>query len=243
MSSRSNDVIISLRIPRKLSESFDRLNKLMKISKSDFIRACIEKLCKDNQIYLKYAEKVKEYIQAIKSVMSKVSSDKIILENGSWETASNEAILMLCDLFLRYSDKVFDTWFKILVDFGLADENQREKAREDTIEGLIEIEDIGFILSKTKAPIEVEELIVEEFWWDQLETKRISLLLAMKRSLEKFSAEALINEVIAKTSKIEKEKTIIVVDAKGEFKRSGSVIITPVEYETISKIKRKTEKR
>jgi len=242
MHDKSNDVIISVRVPKELSRSFDRLSKLMKINKSDFIRACIEKLCKDNQIYLDHAEKVKEYIQAIKSAMSKVSSDKIIVENGSWENASDEAILMLCDLLLKYSNRVFDMWFKILVDYGLADESQREKARENTDEGLIGVEDIGFILSKVKAPIEVEELITEEFWWDELEMKKISLLLATKKSIEKFSAETLINEVITRTSKIEKEKTIIVVDAKGEFKRSGSIIITPVEYELISKIKRQTEK-
>jgi len=239
MSHTSNDVTISVRISRELSTSFDRLSKLMKINKSDFIRTCIEKLCKDNQMYLEHAEKVKEYIETIKLAMSKIPPEKIIVKNGSWKTMKDETILMLCDLLLRWSERAFDAWFETLIDYGLANENDREKAREDTLEGLIKIEDIGFILSKVKAPIEVETLITEEFWWDDLEMKRTSLLLGIKKAIEKFSVETLIDEVITRTSRIEKEKTVIVVDAEGEFKRSGSVIITPAEYEKLSKIKEK----
>jgi len=83
---------------------------------------------------------------------------------------------------------------------------------------------------------DVKELIEEELWWDELEIKRVSLLLATKKAIEKYSAEKLVDEVIERTSEREGEPTVIVVNAKGEFKRSGSTIVTPAEYKKISEI-------
>jgi len=232
----SKGMTISVRISKEVADSFDKLSKLMQINKSDFLRVCIEKLCKDNQLYLEHTYKEKEYIEMIKVAMSKISPEKIIVENGSWETVKDVAILMLCDLLFKYSE-VFDTWFGILVDYGLLDKNSKGTLREEFSEGLIQLEDIGFILSPTRGPADVEELIIQDFWWDELETKRISLLLATKTAIEMSSAEAIISEVVARTSKIEREPTIIVLDAQGKFKRSGAVIITPAEWEKVSKRK------
>lgn len=233
------DVTVSARIPQQLSDKFDKLSELMKVNKSDFIRACIEKLCKDNRLYLEHIDKVKTYIESIKSAMSKISHKKIIVENGSWKDMNDVTIVMFCDLMFRYSSEVFDAWFDILVNYGLVQERDKNEVREEFSDGLIGIGDIGFILSSVHPITEVEELINEPLWWDELETKKISLLLATKKAIGRFSAEAIIDKVIDATSRFEGEPTVIVLDAQGEFKRSGAVIITPAECEKVSHRKSK----
>jgi len=229
-------VTYSVRLPKKVAESFEKISELMQINKSDFLRACIEKLCNDNKLYLDHADKVRYYIDYIRDRMSKISRNKIIVENGSWETASDISILMLCDLLFQWTDEVFNLWFNTLVSYKLLDKEDFPDVKKYYSDGLILVEDIGFILSSSRVQTDVKELIEEELWWDELEIKRVSLLLATKKAIEKYSAEKLVDEVIERTSEREGEPTVIVVNAKGEFKRSGSTIVTPAEYKKISEI-------
>ena len=242
MSSIGKGVTFSVRLPKATADAFDRISQLMQINKSDFLRVCVEKLCRDNKLYLDHVDKVQQYISFIKTKMSRIPTEKIIIENGSWETASEVAILMLCDLMFVWSEKIFNLWFSIMKEYGLAKEGDKSKWRETFSNGLVLIEDIGFLLSPTRIATDVEELIKNEFWWDELEIKKISLLLAVKRAIEKYSAENLVDEIIKKASKEEQEPTVIIIDAKGRFKRSGSVIVTPAEIEKLSKIKRQNSK-
>ena len=233
----SKGATISTRLTQKTGEAFDRLSELMQINKSDFVRICVEKLCKDNRIYLEHMEKTKQYSDFIRREMAKISEDMIVVKDGSWKTVTDNALLMLCDLLFRWSSKVFDTWFSVLVEYGLTEGSRRDAAKEEFEDGLIALEDIGFILSSMKAAVDIEALIEDEKWWDEIEVKKASLLLATKQAIQKYSAEYIIKEVLERTAKYEQEPTIIVVDAAGKFKRSGSIIKTPAEYEKASKIK------
>ena len=235
--SASKDVTISVRLTKETADSFDKLSNLMQINKSDFLRVCVEKLCKDNKIYLEHVDKIKQYSRFIKAEMSKISEDMIVVKDGSWKTVNDNALLMFCDLLFIWSSKVFDTWFDILVEYGLADVGDKRIAKDRFGDGLIELEDFGFILSPAKITVDVEALIEEEKWWDEIEFKRISLLLATKRAIEKYSAEYIVKEVLDRTAKVEQEPTKIVVDAAGRFKRSGTRIVTPAEYEKVSKLR------
>lgn len=237
MESVSKGMTYSVRLSKTMANAFDRLSKLIQINKSDFLRVCIEKLCKDNRLYLDHIDKVKQYTEYIRTEMSRISSKKIVVENGSWETTKEVSILMLCDLLLRWTDEVFDSWFNVMLDYGLIDKDDKSEAKQTFSDGLIFVEDIGFILSPTRIATDVKALIEDDVWWDDLETKRVSLLFATKMAIENHSAEKLVDCVIKRTSKEEGEATIILVDAKGGFKRSGSIILTPAEYEKISKVR------
>lgn len=233
----SKGMTISIRLTEETADSFDKLSELMQINKSDFVRACVEKLCKDNRIYLEHMDEMKQYGDFIRAEMSKISEEMIVVKNGSWETAKDNALLMFCDLMFMWSEKVFDAWFNILVEYGLSEINYKGTAKEELSDGLIQLEDFGFILSPAKIAIDPEELIEDDKWWDEIEFKKASILLATKQVIEKYSAEYIVKEVLDKTAKAKQEPTIIVVDAAGKFKRSGSVIVTPAEIEKVSKMK------
>lgn len=234
--SASKDVTISVRLTKETADLFDKLSGLMQINKSDFLRVCVEKLCRDNRLYLEHVDKIKQYSKFIKAEMSKISEDMIIVKDGSWKTVNDNALLMFCDLLFVWSNKVFDTWFNILVEYGLADVDYKIKMKDQFSDGLIELEDFGFLLSPTKITVDAEALIEQQKWWDEIEFKRISLLLATKRAIERYSAEYIVKEVLDRTAKVEQEPTKIVVDAAGRFKRSGTRIVTPAEYEKVSKL-------
>jgi len=237
MESVSRGVTQSVRLPKKTAISFDRISELMQINKSDFLRVCIEKLCKDNKLYLENADKIEQYIELFRTEMSKISEKKIIVQNGSWKTTKDVSILMLCDEMVRWSDKVLNACFEIFVENELADEDSKATFEEDYDNGLILVEDIGFLLSPTRTVADPEVLIEAEIWWDDLETKKIVLLLATKKVIEEYSADKLVDDVINESSKEAKEPTIIVVDAEGKFRRSGSALLTPVDCIAVSKLK------
>ena len=237
--SESKSVTVSVRLKPETGDAFEKLSDLMQVNKSDFVRICVEKLCKDNKIYLEHMDKMKEISDFIRAEMSKISEDMIVVKEGLWKDVDDNALLMFCDLLFRWSNKVFDTWFNILVDYGLTKIEKRDAVREEFEDGLIQLEDFGFILSPAKIAVDIEALIEDEKWWDDIEVKKTSLLLATKQAIEKYSAEYILKDVLERTAKYEQEPTVIVVDATGRFKRSGSIIMTPAEYEKVSKIKDK----
>jgi hypothetical protein len=70
-------------------------------------------------------------------------------------------------------------------------------------------------------------------WADDLELKKTSLVITMKKAIEENSARTLIEDVIEKASRETKTKMKIAIDLTGKFTRTLQGIDSPVQIEEI----------
>ena len=92
---------VSVRIEDDLIRSFEVVSNLLNISKSDFLRACIEKLSFDNNALIDHYPKMSEYVQYIKNELAKLPSDMIEVINGTWADVNDKIIVIFCDEFWK----------------------------------------------------------------------------------------------------------------------------------------------
>lgn len=223
--------VVSVRLNPEISEQFDTVCKLFKLGKADFLRECIEKLCDENDLLTQNYKKNKEYIEFIRKSLSKLPKNKIEIENGSWENAKDMAIITLCDEIWSSSKKVWDCWNEICSDYIFYDVDGDEVKEFVIRRTLFDLGDIGLLLAGSKTSIDISYLLGEGDWGDTIELKKVSLLLAVKKAIEKYTAKEVINDALNGASKECGSPLRLVVDAKGEFKRSGDSLVSPVGFE------------
>jgi len=226
--------IVSIRLESNLFECFDQLSKATQFNKSEFLRECIEKLCKDNIFYLAHYQKIKQYIDDIQKEMIKLPENLVKIENGTWNTMKDISWFMLCDFLFHYSEKVFNAWLEICAENNIIFYNEDgEPIIEYLEEDLFDLEDILFLITPQKQAINIKELISDSQWTDEVENKKISLLLAVRKAIQEHTALNIINEAITRIAEEEGTMVRIKIDAEGKFSKSGTTLITPVEYEKI----------
>ena len=66
------DTVISVRISRDLADKFDQICKYYNMGKTEFLEACINKLCNQNEIILEYYPKISVFVNEIKKFIQKI---------------------------------------------------------------------------------------------------------------------------------------------------------------------------
>lgn len=232
---------ISVRIDENLMKHFDAVANMIQINKSDFIRCCIQKICKDNKILLDHYDKVPEYIAFVKDQVSRLPKDIIEVKNGSWKDVKESTMLLLFDEFWKTSPAVFDAWKQILNEYNITtieDIDTFEKAKET--DGLLRFDSIVMLMAEKSGqmePVDVPLLLGESDWVDCVEVDRITLSYACKKALEKLSAIAIVKDYLdSERVRSESGPRRVVIDASGVFRRSGAVLYLPIDT-----VERKTD--
>ena len=117
--SQSKLTTVSVRVEEDLLNRVETVSNLLSISKSDFLRACLEKLCRDNRILVEHENKVAEYACYVKEEFSKLPADLIEIKNGTWNDLSESTITMLCDELWKWSEAVYNFWVEFTGDYSL----------------------------------------------------------------------------------------------------------------------------
>jgi len=238
MVKKSKMTTVSVRIEDELMKRLDAITNIIPINKSGFIRSCLEKLCNDNQMLIDHHHKVDKYIDFIRNELSKLLTDMIVVKNGSWKEVKESTILILCDELWGTSKIIFDNWSKLLDKYDLKTEIT-DSSEDGEPRSLLDLGSIALLLVEKAGQVEqpdIQLLISEEDWTDDLEMHRVSLSYACKKAFEKQSPQKIIREYLEKESARKKEgPQRLVIDAKGRFRRSGSLLYLPVDTEEIPK--------
>lgn len=228
---------ISVRLADDLLSKFDAVTRILPLGKSDFIRACIQKLCEDNELLVDHSHKVDQYLESIKKEISKLPENMLIVRNGSWKDVSNSTILILCDELWKTSKSVFSEWQKLTGNYEIKHEHIPDFAAAEESDGLLDLGAIALLATKKKTSIEPTDLLLfleDELWSDQFEISRISLSYSVNKVLEQKLAEKVIRDYIKSEERTKRVKPLRVsIDAKGEFRRSGGLLYLPVKTEKI----------
>jgi len=225
--------VVSVRLTPKVYEEFSKVCGLLQLNKADFLRGCIEKLCYENEIILKHHDKTEEYIEFIKNEFSKLPRDKIEVENGSWDTVEDVSIFIFFVELWSSSEKVWNCWYDTFGDYEFFDE-EGEEVKGFRESHLFDPIDIGLLLVKRKTGIDIPDLLEADIWCDTIENKKISLVMAVKNAIEKFSAEDVLNDSLKRISREFGAPVKAIVNAKGEFKRTGDFLLSPVKFEPLA---------
>jgi hypothetical protein len=165
--------------------------------------------------------------------MLTVPNELLEIRNGSWDTANELAIIVLADTLWSDSNRFWDCWERLCEEYEIEFEDSEGKIEEFTGETLLTLEDLGMLLADQPIRIEVSDLLKEEMWADDLELKKTSLVITMKKAIEENSARTLIEDVIEKASRETKTKMKIAIDLTGKFTRTLQGIDSPVQIEEI----------
>lgn len=230
---------MSVRVEEELMKQVDKVTSIIPMNKSDFLRSCLEKLCRDNKMLLDHYDKFPEYIEFIKNELRKLPENMIRITNGSWDNVKESTILIICDLLWQSSEIVFDNWKKLVDKYGLTRERKGEdmsdfsKVKESN--GLLALEDIVFVFAEKSGQVERVDLpllLNETNWIGQVEADMISLSYAVKTAFEDTRARVIIKKFLEKAEEEDQEEHLrLVIDAKGGFRRSGYVLHLPVYTE------------
>ena len=241
---RSNEVLgmvkqttISVRLSDDLLKKFDAVTKIIPLSKPDFIRGCIEKLCDDNEILVDYHQKTKEYLEFIKAELSKLPQDLVIVKNGSWKDVKDSTMFILCDEFWRASKAVFTHAQKLSEKYDIDHEEIQDFSTAEESEGMLDLEDIALLVTEktiTIEPLDIPDFVSEDFWSDDTEISKVTLSYATRKAIEEKSAEKIVKDYLQSEEKRAKEKLLrLVIDARGEFRRAGNQLYMPVFTEIV----------
>ncbi len=230
---------ISARVEEDLLVLFDRVAEALSINKSDFLRACLDKLCHDNRILLDHCDKVPRYLAFIKNELKSLPPDLIRIKNGSWDDLKDSVILLLCNDLWQSSRVVFNKWKELADRYNIFRELEEEEITEfsqaQDSEGLFSLEAIVFVLAEKSGQVErtdLQVLLSKKYWLSGIEADIVSLSYAVKEALESQPAQVLIRKFL---EIVEEEKgdapMRIVIDATGGFSRSGYTLHLPISYE------------
>jgi metal-responsive CopG/Arc/MetJ family transcriptional regulator len=224
---------ISVRIEDELLKELETVSKIMCISKSDFLRACIVKLCSDNQPVLDHTPRMNEYIEFIKNETAKLPSDMVVVEHGTWKDVKESTIIMMCDELWKKSDLIYDEWIKFMDEY---DYEPRPKIKRE--EGLLSIASIAMITAKKSgiiSGIDIIGIINNPTWSESVEFDKIALAYSTKKAIEEKTAKEVFNSYLVKESAEHGEKHRLVIDARGTLRRSGTYLYLPVDTEPVKK--------
>ena len=228
---------ISVRLTDDLLNKFDAVTKIMPLNKSDFVRGCIQKLCGDNKLLIDHSHQVDQYLEFVKKEISKLPENMILVRNGSWRDVSNSTILILCDEFWRTSKSVFKEWQKLEKKYAMEHEEVSNFSDAVKSEGLLDLEDIALMTTKKTTSIELSDipfLLQQGMWSDSTEIKRVSLSYAVRQALAKASAKKVAEEYLKSEETRRNMKPLrVIIDAQGEFRRSGGLLYLPAFTEKI----------
>jgi len=225
---------LSIRIGPEMYFSFNKACEILGLDKSDFLKTCVEKLVDSNRIFLDNMDKVQPALDYLRVELSKLPSNLVLVDNGTFEQIKDVALYILCDELFRTSEKVWLSWKELVDSYALELEISKG-------ENMFEVEDLGmFALPSEKSvdAIDIIQHVFSDLWTNQLELKNIILLLSTVDAFKKFSAtevvkEALEYEASTCTKKLPSDKHIIVIDARGKIKRKGETLIIPAGIEHI----------
>lgn len=229
---------VSVRVEKELLHRLDTVTTIIPISKSDFLRTCLEKLCDDNQILVDHSHRAEEYIAYIKDELSKLPENIVLVKNGTLTEVKESTILILCDELWRFSEPVYNAWLKLLKEYDI-ETAITDFAKAEQSQGVLDIGDIAMLLVEKKGSIErpdIRILVEEQYWGEQMEIQRVSLSYACKKAFEEKSSRVIIHDYLEKEKKRKKERRQrLVIDAKGTCTRRGSLLYLPVHTEEIQK--------
>lgn len=228
----SRESVISFRLEKSLAECFDKVCSIQRMGKTALLTACIRKLCMDNEIELKHYGKIPEYIVFIKNGFAKLSPNMLIVKNGTWKNMTESTIVAFCDELYAHSKTVWKLWNETFGKYGFVNASEKP-ADEYSSELLLTLEDIGFLSVERRPIVDPEDAIDSDFWADDTESKKISLVFAVKEAIERYGAKKIWLEALKDSERLEKGKTIWELDAKGKFFRSGSTLYSPVVHHKV----------
>lgn len=82
-------------------------------------------------------------------------------------------------------------------------------------------------------PEDIPVTLEKSMWINALEADKISLIMAVKTSFMKESAETILNRYLQKEKAPRSGPFRFVIDAKGKFRRSGDWLYFPVRTESV----------
>jgi hypothetical protein len=222
---------VSVRIEEELLKQLDSVSSVLGVIKSDFLRACIKKLCEDNRPLLDHCSKVPEYVEYIKTEISKLPAEMVEVKNGSWQDVNDAVAVLICNALWRWSEPVYKNWVDFSKYYGFRRTDSLERS-----EGLLDIASIAMITANkigTMQNLVIEHTITRRTWVDEVEMDKVSLLYSCKKAIEETSVQKVFESYIEKESSLAGERMKMVIDAKGTLRRSGSMLYTPVESEAL----------
>ena len=237
MVDKSKLATVSVRVEEELNHKVDLVTEIIGVNKSDFIRACFEKLTEDNQVLLDHCSKVNDYLKFLKAELSALPSNLIMVKNGTWADVSDFLVIMLCDQLWKL-DIVQKNWRIFTKKYGLKKiTTERRIDHDEDSKELFDLENLVFLSVEKSgliAPEDITVILNQGFWINHLESDKISLLVAVKKSFEDQSARAIIENYLEQEADKEKGPSRFVIDAKGKFRRSGDWLYYPVSTEPIT---------
>jgi len=207
---------------------------MIQINKSDFVRSCIQKLCQDNEILLEHYDKLSEYVDFVRSELSKLPIDLIEVKNGQWADVKESTLLFLMDEFWRTSPSVFEHWKRIIDKYKLTSlEGINDFSEAKQSDGLLSLGSIVMLMAEKSGemePVDVPILLRDVDWVDSVEVTRIALSYACKEAFEEQSALSIVKSFLdAEMLKKKSGPRCVVLDASGKFRRSGAMLYLPVD--------------
>jgi antitoxin component of RelBE/YafQ-DinJ toxin-antitoxin module len=238
---------VSVRIEGELMKRVDTATNIMAISKSDFIRSCLEKLCDNNQLLIDHYGEIPKHINYIRQELAKLPTSVAIVRNGTFKDVNEPTILLLCDELWKSSKPVFDNWLALLEEYHLERENEPdnfEQAKES--EGLLGLDTIVMLMAEKSGKVsrvDVSKLLEEGEWIEGVEADRFSLSYACAKAFAEHTAQAIITDYLNKERASKGGAPIrLVIDAKGSLRRSGAFLYFPMDTEEIPKTHKKARR-
>jgi len=231
---------ISVRIEGELGKKIDVATNIMAISKSDFIRSCLEKLCDDNQLLIDHHSDIPKHINYIRQELAKLPSNIVTVKNGTFNDVTEPIILLLCDELWKSSKPVFDNSLALLEKYNLVRTDMPltfEQARES--DGFLGLDTIIMFLAEKSgkvSQVDISKLLKENKWIEGVEADRVVLSSACAKAFAEHTAQAIIMDYLKKERASKGGAPIrLVIDAKGRFRRSGTFLYFPIDTEEIPK--------
>lgn len=246
MTKQSKMSTISVRIEEELMKRVDTATNIMAISKSDFIRSCLEKLCDDNQLLIDHYDKIPRYIEYIRRELGKLPPKFATVKNGTIENVKEPTIMYLCDELWRSSKPVFDNWLALLKEYDLKRENTPdnfEQAKES--DGLLGLDTMIMFMAEKSGKVsrlDAPRLLREPDWIENTEMDRVALSYACWKAFTEHTAQAIIEDYLNKERALKKGTAIrLVIDAKGGLRRSGNFLYLPIDTEEIPEMHKRVK--
>jgi len=221
---------ISVRVEEDLNQKTDLVTAIIGVNKSDFLRACLEKLCVDNQMLLDHCDKFEGYINFIKQELSALPPEMILVNDGSWSDVTDFLILMLCDKLWKM-DIIKNYWKEFTKKYDLRRSHVDADRKPENTEELFDLEGLVFLSAEKSGlmpPEDVSSILTQVNWINNVEADKISLVFAVKKSFEEQTALSLIKEYLTQAEEKHGKPSRIIIDAKGKFRRVGDWLYYPV---------------
>jgi hypothetical protein len=232
---------ISVRVEDELMKRVDKVTDIVSFNKSDFLRACLEKLCSDNKLLVDHFDNLPQYFGFIRNELSQLPVEMIKVTNGSWKEVTDSTILILCDELWKTSEIVFNKWLSLSNKYNLTRTIEGVEivdfSQATGSDGLLDLSSLLFHAAEKSgqvAQVDIPVLLNNENWIDNVEADRIILSCSVKEAFEEQPARTIIRKYLEEMEEEKHEEPLrLVIDAKGTFRRSGSVLYFPVSTEKI----------